>query len=597
MNCEYSGLNLVESNPSTPKAESPKDGIGLLDFHRYGELTSKDGPLSFFAIVNLDPFVKNVLHVMRDNKKLPLKIQNELTRSKRKTVVFLSRPDLFEAIKPYITNTAVVWSLIDHFFESEVFNSCSFFQRDEFTKELINYIGPKSYPAVRNRIDSTFDFIFIGTLLVILRMSSWSYYNAGYETEFYPIGVEAIDLAKQCYEEVRDTYHYHKTHLLQFILILDFYRSNCPEEIDYVEGCENAATCMLAFKHALGLGLNLEGTEEHLKRLWYHIVELDTNIFLKDGNASCLVNEKMYVTALPQEPNDSTIFIRERFRVREKIKPLIPIITDVRLKPSIEDLEYHVKNLEQYLVELNFDSLLTIPNKTEKAAKFLNFLDISSFVYMILYHIFVHYTSVNTQKAFETMARLLNISNPVLQSTHFLDSSKEHAFNLQEQFGSTFNMVPKILMTLHKFLQLQISLIGRTNFILPKTKLDFSFEEIRRISFQNARILIANFGKVSNRYFYAKRMNMIQTVLFVNTFGTNYDSPISPAYLKLLDQDNKIIDSKVLTELVELNQAKNITKEQQKLPAANFDDMMDIVLDEETIEQLEQMLNDQSFLY
>lgn len=114
-----------------------------------------------------------------------MKIRDELDRGKRKKS-FIPSNELFESIKPLISNTFVVWSLVDHFFESELFNTCSFFQRDDFNKNLINFIGPKSYPAVRSRIDGPYDFIFIGTLLVILRISSWSFYNAGYETEFMP---------------------------------------------------------------------------------------------------------------------------------------------------------------------------------------------------------------------------------------------------------------------------------------------------------------------------------------------------------------------------------------------------------------------------
>lgn len=589
--CEYTGLDLVES---TLQQQISEDQI---DFHRYGKILLKDGPLSFFTIVSLDPFVKCVLHVVKDNKRLPMKIRDELDRGKRKKSLIPSN-ELFESIKPLISNTFVVWSLVDHFFESELFNTCSFFQRDDFNKNLINFIGPKSYPAVRSRIDGPYDFIFIGTLLVILRISSWSFYNAGYETEFMPFTVESIDLAKQCYEEVRYSYHHYRTQLLQFILILDFYRTNCAEDLDYVEGFENSANYILAQRLAINLGLNFETNDEHLKRLWYHLVELDTNQFLKDGNCSFLIDDKSYSTPFPQEPNDATIYIRERFKVRELIKPLAMMITDVGLKPSIKELNLGLEKLEQYLIDLDLNFILTLPNKVEKCAKFLNFLDISSLVYMVLYHIFLHYTGIDTQKAFETLARLLSISNPVLHVTHFLDSTKDHFYNLQQQFGPSFLIIPKILITLHKFLQLQISLIGRTNYILPKAKIDVSFEEIKRISFQNSRVIIANFGRISDKYFYAKRMNMIQTVLFVNTFGTTSESPVAPNYIKLLDNEPRVVSSKVLTELVELNlQAQASASADQGLVDFPENDLLDVMLDQESIEQLEQMLNAQSFLY
>lgn len=527
-----------------------------------------------------------------------MKIHDELDRQKRTKVSPSSNIELFDSIKPLISNTLQVWDLVDHFFNSEIFNCCSIFQKNDFYKELINFIGPKSYPAIRSRIDGTFDYIFIGTLLVILRISSLSIYNAGYEIQFIPFTIDSIDLAQKCYEKVKDEYHHFKLQLLQFILILDFYHINCPEEIEYIETSENSANFILVYKLAMGLGLNLENKTEYLQKIWYYILELDTNQFLREGNCSFLIRYENYTTELP-DLNGSSIYTRERFKCRELIEPLASLITNMRSNPTIKELDSKIQKLEEYLLDNNFNSILSKTDKVSKTAKFLNFIDISSLIYMVLYHIFLHYTGKDTQRAFETVARLLSISNPILQITHFLDSTKEHQFNLQQHFGSsTFCLIPKILNVLHKFLQLQVSLMGRTNYIPPKAKIDLSFDEIKRISFQNARVIIANFGRIANQYFYAKRMNMIQTVLFVNTFGTSHDTPVAPNYLKLLDKETKVIDSKVLTELVELNlqsQSTSSTSQQAEFPD-DHEDLLDVVLDQESIEQLEQMLNAQSFL-
>lgn len=574
-----------------------------IDFHRVdSNAISREGPLSFFTIINLDPFVKSVLNAMKDNKKLPTKIRDEMNKEKRNVTSIpssiTSKHQLYDTIKPFISDTDLVWSLVDNFFESEVFNSCSFIDKEKFIHNLRDYIGPaRGYPAVSNVLNSPFDLIFIGTLLVILRISSFSVYNCGYETNFTPLPVDVIDLAKLCYKEVKDAYQFHKISLLEFILILDFYRLNSPEEIDYLESHEAMSTYILAYKIAIGLGLHLESASDHFKKLWFHIVELDTDQFLRDGSCSFFIDESRYSTKLPQFPNDSSFYIRERYRVRELIKPLCSAITNVHIKPSISELENMIKKLEIFLNTENMESIFMLKDKSQRAVKFLNFLDISCLVYMVLYHIFLHYTSIDAGLTIETMKRLLNISNPVLQTTHFFDSTKEHFYNLQEQFGTNYTIIPKLLNSLHKFLQLQISLIGRTNYIIPgqaTSSMDSTLKEIleiKRIAYQNSKTIIANFGRISNNYFYAKRMNKIQTILFVNVFGTSYDSPVSSTYLKALEQDYKVVDSKIINVIVELNRTAH---EQRNI---DDNDLLDIVLDQESIEQLEQMLSNQSFLY
>lgn len=573
---------------------------GVINFHKVDPNSfSKDGPLSFFTIINLDPFVKSVLNAMKDNKKLPTKIRDEIIKEKR-TVIdipsYTSKDQLYESIKPFISDTNLVWSLVDNFFDSEVFNTCSFIDKEKFIHNLRDYIGPaRGYPAVSSVLNAPFDLIFIGTLLVILRISSCSVYNCGYENNFSPFPVEVIDLAKQCYKEMKDVYQFHKIALLEFILILDYYRLNSPEEIDYLESHEATGAYILAYKIAIGLGLHLESDSDHFKRLWFHIVELDTDQFLRDGCCTFLIDESGYSTKLPQASNDATVYIRERYRVRELIKPLCSVITNVHIKPSISDLELMVGTLEAHLKKESIEWIFTLTSKSHRVAKFLNFLDISSLVYMVLYHLFLHYTSVDADLTIETMKRLLNISNPVLQTTHFFDSTKEHFYNLQELFGTNYTVIPKILSALHKFLQLQISVIGRTSYIIPKasTTIDSSIMdilEIKRIAYQNSKTIITNFGRISNVYFYAKRMNKIQTILFVNAFGTSHDASVSSTYLKVLDQEYKVVDSKVINDIVELNK----TQEQRNI---DENELLDIVLDQESIEQLEQMLSNQSFLY
>lgn len=585
-------------NNKISKSREPLKSEDGIDFHKAGYPgIGKPGPLSFFALVNMDPFIRNLLNAIKESSKLPMKVHAELIKEKRQRLTKIPRSDLFQAIKPLISNTELTWSLVDRFFESELFNSCSIFQREDFTKVLINYIGPKGFPAIRSTADEPFDLIFLGTLLVILRISSWSLYNCGYEnTEyFYPFGTESIDLARQCYDEVKEIFHFHKIPLLQFILILDFYRSNCPEDTDYVDGIESSTTYITAYKLAISAGLHVYCPMDYMKRIWYHILDLDTNQFLKDGACAYMIRDTSFTIELSQDSSDAIAYIRTRHYARELAKPLMLAISDVCSKQTVDQLDPHIRKLEEYLADLSLTSIFEIPNKSVKTAKFLNFLDISSLSYMVLYHIFINYTGVNSSLAFETIGRLLTISAQVLQITHFFDSSRQHDFNLHKQFGSSFTLIPKILQTLHKFVQLQVSLVGRSRYLIPlKTggNVNETFHEIRRISYQNSRLIISNFGKISNHYFYAKRMNRIQTILIINVFGTSYDSPISQEYLKLLDQEHQVVDSKVLKDL--LTELNPTTKEFVESPS---DDILDMILDPESLEELDKLLNTQSFLF
>ncbi|CCH45841.1 hypothetical protein BN7_5427 [Wickerhamomyces ciferrii] len=592
--CEYTDANRL---PPTPD-EHPPSPNEVIDIHRGSKLISKEGPLSFISIINMDPFIRNILYSVKNIRKHQLKIQEEVNNPRPDNLSPTPSSELFNVIKPYIIDTKLVWFLVNHFFDSEVYPSCSFISKESFKSCLINYIGPESFPAVRYKVDTPFDHIFLGTLLVIMRISSASFYNCGYSTDFEhnTIGPEVVALARRCYDITKSQYLSCRLEMLQLLLIINYYDNNAPEEVTSLESHETEGVAIVAYRIAMGLGLNLECETEHLKRLWYHIVQLDTEQFVRNGASDFFIRDESYTTTFPKIKDISTDVTVERFKVRTLLKSIALRITNVRETLSISILESLIRPLEVYLEDVSLDSIFKTPNKALKAAQFLNFMEISSVIYMVTYHICIHLTGIDSERAINKMFQLLSISNKIIPVTHFLNSSKEHQFNLQQQFGYSFNIIPKILQTLHKFSQLQISLTGRANFFLiMNNDVDtLNFKEMKRIAYQNSKMIIRNFSRIDTEYFFSKRIYKIQTLIFFNCFGTTYDSSVSQTYLDLLRNEPQIVDSKVFGELVELN--KSDINNDQSSKENEVSDILNLQIDQQIIEELGNILETDSFL-
>jgi hypothetical protein len=125
--------------------------------------------------------------------------------------------------------------------------------------------------------------------------------------------------------------------------------------------------------------------------------------------------------------------------------------------------------------------------------------------------------------------------------------------------------------------------------------------------YQNSKIIISSWGRISDRYLYAKRIYMVLSFIVTKIFQA--DLTLMPEYTKRLSSLDDIRPLSqvsceiILKNLARLNGDKDISQDAYKEPLTDyFEEVINnypadfLRIDTSTIENLEKFLNSDSFL-
>lgn len=461
---------------------------------------------------------------------------------------------LFTAIENVVKDSKLVWILVDKYFDSELYCCMPILDKTEFIDQLSGIIGPRNNSpgkSITINITRKIQLAIIGILLIVMRMSSLTLYNAGKPLEQplsssdqfisdHPVGKEAISTAVDCLSEVLTFKETHVT-ILQFNLMMQHYKFIGPEDCDCVVASSITNTGPLIHA-AVGSGLNRDPTLSHpnydkpdlLRRLWYLVVYLDYYQMMLVGYGP-VVNYDFHDTDLPILNHHESALqygineaFHDRKRIFESCRPLLTSVLSVKRPPKIKTVLNHLKKLEE-LVEtsVKIEEIMRIPSDSvldrfRKMRLFQSTSDQNALLFMIYYNFFLHHNEKkDSEKSLYYLLQMLKISKNVYPYLNFFgkpDKSNE-AFNLNKHFGVGALAIPKMELCLHRVSELMISLLGRikTHKSIVGVNMDeerlILLDKIGKVVFRITFFIIEALVNISDTYYHCWSMSKIQSFI------------------------------------------------------------------------------------
>lgn len=611
-----------------------KDQIQELEAKRVEtEATKPADFINFSQIFNLSSVVKkntdlnSLLQKSDVGKSIPLFIEESVNKEKDKysnldLLKFNIRQQgngVYHSIRPYFTNLLKVRELTDKFFETELFSNYSYMNKLEFYKQFEEFFSRETIGKL-----TTNDYIFMGQLLIIMRIVFISYYNCGYdqEDESFFVGVEAFNLANICLEEARFPLYFQNIESMRLMLLLYECENYAPESVGLSFSLRPGSAQYL-MRAGVSLKYNIDPLisdkdANYIRIIWNQILDIERTDLIYNGS-SIFTDFDTYTTSLPILENDNSFqnIINKRFHDRsnnfkEIIFEISKMITNAKNPSTLNDYEKFLEQLVEKCNSCGLESILKLESNTKaqkcvKASKFVDFLDLHCLTFMLANHIFLYYNAKpDSVKKTQSIEKLINVANSMITLSYFIDPHQQHFYNLRQHFGHNIQLIPKILQNLHRLLQLQYTLLVKSiyqNSISPTFKL----HEIKRIAFQNIKVIISSFGKISNRYLYAKRTYMIHSYSTLKVFGLNCD--LSESFINLIKTETFHLFSEtdydlILKNLIELSGDRNLSENLYEEPLANYFEKLisandtdpDLLSKPFSLEKIDEFLNNQTFL-
>lgn len=586
--------------------------------------------LDFASLIKRNKYL-NLIRVdsgkVLDTGKVPILIEEQFVKEKRQVSnVEMLRLNMNEnnknstiLLREYLTDKVILWELVNHFFNSELFLLFSFIDRNSFYLKVTEFLQKLETEEKLPKSS-----IFVGsTLLLILRIAYLSYYNCGYPT-YEPskvIGTEASTLAMLCYDELTGiTPNLPDNDLTDLMLLVYYTERFSPEALGPIRSSDRVSPRTI-FQKCLDSQLNIdpESNDEEaqlIRRKWQHFLEVERLEFIY-SSLPVQINYQNYTTILPiisDTQNDDKIIneiYHERHRIQGVIVEFSKMINNVRNPAVIGDYENFLRKIGDFQIDLK-DILLmdstTKQNRWKKGIKFINFLDIGYIEYVLSMHMFLHYDDTNDDE--EAVKRILNHlsrnANQIITLAYFLDSQQQHFYNLRDHFGYTIDLVPRITNALHRGLQFQMTMLTKLCLQSLNNISSPVIDGIKKILYQNSKVIVSSFGRISTRYSYAKRLYMILSFIILQIFSN--DVRIEENFAsKVLNSGTftpfgESILNTLLNDLTALTGDRSFDSTYQEPLNDYFGQMLNnrstdlIQIDTTMIEQLEAFLNSQSFL-
>jgi hypothetical protein len=468
---------------------------------------------------------------------------------------------LYEVIEPYFRDTERVKSYVNQFFELELYSYFAYMSKARFHELFYDFFSLK-----RESFSAT-DYVFMGQLLMIMRITAVSLYNGGYSNQEETLGVspEAFNLAHLCFEEANVPLYSQSLDTLRLVMLMFEYETHAPETLD-LQYRRTQSNVLNLVRAGVDLKFNIDPLDsvdsQFIRVIWHQILDIERTNLIYHGFSS-LTEPDTYTTSLPLlkevyvDEFDDLILKRFHDRTdsfKELILRISKMITNARNPSSLEDFEILMEELIEQCNLASLESILSPKSRTKeqrctKVFKFIDFLDLHCASFMLALSIFMYYDNqiVQETKAIEDAVR---IGSAVLPLAYFLDPHQQHYYNLREHFGHSIQLIPKIIHILHRVIILQYILLIKC--CCQNNELDSKLSEIKRRIFQNIKVIISSFGKVSENYLHARRLYMVHSYLVIKFFGLNGETFVTSFKNKTfskLNEENKLA---ILDNLIEL---------------------------------------------
>lgn len=463
---------------------------------------------------------------------------------------------LIDRIRHVLPKQKVIWLHINRFFKV-LYPFMPFLDETSFLQELGRIIGPQEHNdktiEVLN-IEKRLDLAYIGILLTILRLSYSSLFSTRNplneipsterdEDKNYllsnPINQKLVEVSKSCLFQFQLLKKPH-FQVLQCALYIRLYQVFAPEEGDGADGGDSQTFNGMLIQMAYSLGLNREPDkfksgfcdekDNNLSRkIWYFLVFLDIMQAYTYGNPLCC-NSMYYDTKLPyykdgnantsdNEVEKSVIkaykFIDDL--VKGPILSILDLCLDVHAKIKLCDLKDHLErleskniafgNLRSYLTTHDSDSGNNIYSKT---IRFIITLSLVCFSLSLNYHIFLFYEKKkNSPLQFQYLRKFI-----LLTMQEVIPYILPFIINTRKYFGEGAEtlIIPKLLMTIHRTIEVTIAVIIRVNTDIYKmnhekdSQYSSRFSKIMKFSKylrMYAELCLASLSQISDRFYYA----------------------------------------------------------------------------------------------
>lgn len=507
---------------------------------------------------------------------------------------------LLEMLSSVLQDKKLIWLLIGKFFDSELYYVLPILNREEFTKDLIEIIGSETLDSSLDKfnIKKRSDIAVIGTLIIIMRLSSCSMYNCGKphdvlsESDNYilehPIGLDAMKVVNRCINAIQN-YKISEIKILQLFLMKKCYTFYSPEDADCTTFADPSSLGLL-LDHSFRCGINRDPTLSRdtstsanlIRRLWHQVLYLDQHQLMLVGCPS-LIDSRYHDTHFPHLDQSENMFelcinksILERAETFNKCYPLLMMILDVRNSPKISDVKECLVHLQTIINEQgSFEEIRkldssSIENRTLKLKRFYTKIDYASLLFIIYYHFFIFYNRKNdVSNSIYYLVELIRHCNGFTTLSLYLDP-KFPNYNLANDFSIPMLLIPRIELSLHRTLQLLFSICGRANALIAlSTGLPKNISEIAQnicdLSTKISKRLVSRVQNISDAYYHCWVGSKVQSFIVRNLmqFGYKSESHVYQTFVSQLaalkESDRIVFDYsyedflKIFRALVELD--------------------------------------------
>lgn len=569
----YSPNCFVGVNPTANSTET-------IDFHDYDSfIRSTDetkrlnyGPLSWMNLMRrdngLDLLWKHKLYDKSPCKppthtdkvlcKYDLMINKWLTHAAE----FKNLPQLTSEVVEAFPPANISWALVDRYFEC-LYPLLPFLDQNLFERQLLRIIGLRGTSA-KVTLSTQDDYATAGLFLVVARMSYLSLllnsdednkrnFEEAPPTSLLghlgdlPITLKHIQLAQQCLSVLPTSKNItFTTFLLAFHIRL--YHRFAPEDGEGLDGEDalvgNAVLIQMCFSFGLHRDpsfFDMEPAISNLRRkLWHFCLFADIYHSITFGHPLAVLNQ-FYDTKVPfvEEGNnnirDKTLdaLITElyplNFTCFDELKRILQLVLNVEGKPKVCELAEAINDFEVgfFSCKESFELCLKLdeeyktkdepPNPVldgETAHRIKIYLSFSSFLVLIYFHLYIHYCNCNRNLLFFYLQKAF---------TYILEIVPHYCRLIRGTGSSTeFLINPTIAGTIHKSMQVVLSVIIKTNFIrrsfkasepstdklqlLSHYKYMNILENFERSLIKMSKIFLNAFAILGTRYFYAWKL-------------------------------------------------------------------------------------------
>ncbi|KAH3682706.1 hypothetical protein WICPIJ_006326 [Wickerhamomyces pijperi] len=555
--------------------------------------------ISFTAFVKKnDPFYKSMLDNLEKhstNSGLPI---NSVLKAKS----FSQATELYEAkcikesmplyylIKPHLQDFSKVQRLVNLFFESELCLIYSFINRIDFLMEFYQLYD--SSLSIKKDVSHQSEYIFLGKLLLVLRVTALSRYCTAIEPS--NIDPSVVPLARLCLIEIdRSTTGKNTLTYIQLLMILNYFQLHSPEfggrSVDYLQ-----FDISKLIKVCLGARYNIDPGEDHpqchmIRKIWFHVLELSYIQFLKDGNPIIINSKSTYTTKLPtlamaEDESDTAVITNmiTRRSLHEIFQQVHDLSTDVVTPPplsQIHDLFDRLLALKSKIGIPESLNLLTICSRTEmlsRISQITNSLDVYGLLVTVGFPLFYNYrANKDFIHAREVLIKAVSCSMDMMPVTFFMDlMTRSEKYNITLQFGYSLHLMGSILESCAKMISILVTLLSRVCYY-ETFKFGTDAEEYQKLAnrlFKNLKVLLFNMEKLGDRYLFAKEIHLLNIFKIIVNFGRSEKCSMTKSCLNLLQHSQLLNETTAFDEKVCAIVVEHLTELKGKEAELNITD-------------------------